>query len=66
MNRVSKTNLKSHSSGHHWAEEKATSAYASRHLNPVAKEKGRQEFVVDWQVGNVHTQPNKPQSKHFF
>lgn len=66
MNRISKTNLKNLTSAYHQPEGKATSAYASQHLNPVEKEKKHPEFVVDWQVGSVSAYPNKSQSKYFF
>ena len=67
MNRVSKTNLRSHSSDQQREQvAKTSSSYSSHHLNPVVKEKSRQEFVVDWQVGNVHANMTNQQTKHFF
>jgi len=66
MNRVSKTNQRQGSDQQSTQGAKNSSAYSSHHLNPVAKEKSRQEFIVDWQVGNGHSNTTKQQTKHFF
>lgn len=66
MNRVSKTNQRHHAGQRSEQVKMTSSPYSSHHLNPVVKEKSRQEFVVDWQVGNVHTNTAKQETKHFF